>query len=155
MCNPTHSLSDCSNFSKEIIIGFIILVINKETMNDIQIRFLLFLFGCIGTRLAFTFLAKIISLQYLPYLGYLALVLAIGFLMIYGFGLRKTGVEVLGNRIWWNELRPIHGLLYGLFSYLAITRNPNAWIVLLTDTAFGFVSFIKHHYLVGNFKYLF
>ncbi len=123
-------------------------------MNNIQKRFLLFLVGCIGTRLAFTFLAKNISLKYLPYLGYLALVPAIGFIVIYGFGLRKTGGEVLGDRIWWNGLRPIHGLLFGLFSYLAITRNPNAWIVLLTDTAFGLISFLKHHYLAGSFRYL-
>ncbi len=123
-------------------------------MNNIQIRFLLFIFGCIGTRLAFTLLAKIISLKYLPYLGYLGLIPAIGFLVIYGFGLRKKGAEVLGDRIWWNGLRPIHGLLFGLFSYLAITRNPNAWIVLLADTLLGLVSFLRHHYLVGSFRYL-
>ena len=28
--------------------------------------------------------------------------------------LRKTGLEVFGDKIWWNNLRPIHGILYGL-----------------------------------------
>jgi hypothetical protein len=123
-------------------------------MNSIQKRFLLFLFGCIGTRLIITLLAKNIPLNYLPYLGYLAALSAIGFLVIYFFGLRKTGLEVMGNRIWWNRLRPIHGLFYGLFSYLAITRNPKAWIVLLSDTLLGLFSFLYHHHTSGNFKYL-
>ena len=124
-------------------------------MNNIQKRFLLFLIGCIGTRFAITLWAKNISLEKLPYLGYLALIPAIGFWVIYIFGLRKTGGEVLGERIWWNGLRPIHGVFYGVFSYLAITRNPNAWVVLLSDTVFGLISFLKHHYLAGNFKLLF
>ncbi len=123
-------------------------------MNSIQKRFLLFLFGCIGTRLLFTFLAKTVSLEYLKYLGYLALIPAFGFIIIYLFGFRKTGAEVIGSRIWWNELRPIHGALYGLFSYMAISQNKNAWIVLLIDTLFGLGSFLRHHYISGNFKYL-
>ncbi len=123
-------------------------------MNNIQKRFLLFLIGCIGTRLAFTLLAKNISLRYLQYLGYLATIPAIGFLVIYFLGLRKTGLEVMGDRIWWNGLRPVHGLFYGLFSYLAITRNPEAWIALLSDTLLGLFSFLYHHYTSGNFKYL-
>ncbi len=123
-------------------------------MNNIQVRFILFIFGCIGSRLVFTLLAKYISLKNLPYLGYISLIPAIGFLIIYFLGLRKIGAEVLGDRIWWNKLRPIHGLLYGLFSYLAITQNSNAWIVLLFDTLFGLTMFLHHHYISGSFRYL-
>ena len=123
-------------------------------MNTIQKRFLLFLFGCIGTRLAFTLLAKNISLAFLPYLGYLALIPAIGFLVIYVFGLRKTGVEVFGNAIWWNDLRPLHAIFYGTFSYLAIQKNSKAWIVLLIDTLVGLGVFLRHHYLRGNVSLL-
>jgi hypothetical protein len=46
-------------------------------MNNIQKRFLLFLIGCIGTRSAFVLIAKNIGVNYLPYLGYLALLPAI------------------------------------------------------------------------------
>jgi len=123
-------------------------------MNTIQKRFLLFLFGCIGTRLAFTLLAKNVSLTFLPYLGYLALIAAIGFLVIYLFGLRQTGAEVFGNTIWWNDLRPIHGILYGTFSFMAISQNPNAWIVLLIDTLVGLSAFLRHHFAQGNFRYI-
>ena len=72
-------------------------------MNPIQTRFLLFLFGCIGTRLLFTFFAKYASINILKIMGYIALLPAIGFFLIYTFGLRKTGAETLGKPIWWNN----------------------------------------------------
>ncbi len=84
-------------------------------MNNIQKRFLLFLIGCIGTRSLFVIIAKMISLNYLPYLGYLALIPAIGFIYIYLTGSRNTGAEVFGDKIWWNNLRPIHSILYFIF----------------------------------------
>ena len=99
-------------------------------MNSIQIRFILFLFGCIGMRLFFVIIAKNVSIKYLQYLGYLALVMPIAFMYIYLTGSRQTGVEVLGDKIWWNNLRPLHALLYGLFAYNAIKGNPNSWIFL-------------------------
>ncbi len=123
-------------------------------MNSIQIRFLLFLFGCIGTRLFFTFFAKNAPINILRIMGYITILPAIGFFLIYTFGLRKTGGETLGKPIWWNNLRPIHGVLYGLFSYFAIQGNPNSWKILLGDTLFGLFSFLHFHYNQGNFKYL-
>ena len=119
-------------------------------MNTFQKRFLLFLFGCIGTRLSLTVLAKTLPLTYLPVFGFLALIPAIGFMVIYVFGLRQTGGEVFGDRIWWNDFRPLHAGLYGLFAYLAITKNSNAWIVLLVDTVLGLGAFLTHHYKEGN-----
>jgi hypothetical protein len=123
-------------------------------MNTIQKRFLLFIFGCILTRLFLTFVIKNLKIKYLPIAGYISLIPAIGFLLIYFFNLRKTGREVFGNKIWWNDIRPVHGLLYLLFAYLAINKNKNAWIILLIDVIFGFSMFINHHYTNGNFKYL-
>ena len=124
-------------------------------MNNLQKRFLLFLIGCIGTRFAFVLLAKNIGLQYLPYLGYLALLSAIGFMYIYLTGSRQTGAEVFGEKIWWNDLRPLHSLLYFLFAYNAIIGNTQSWIYLLVDVSFGLISFLVHHYTNGNiFKLL-
>ena len=48
-------------------------------MLSINSRFILFIFGCIGSRIIFTFVAKYINVKYLPYLGYLALLPAFGF----------------------------------------------------------------------------
>lgn len=123
-------------------------------MNDIQKRFLLFLIGCIGTRALFVYVAKNIDVKYLPFLGYLALLPAIGFIYIYLTGSRKTGGEVFGEKIWWNDLRPIHSLIYFLFAYNAIVGNNKAWIYLLVDVIFGLSSFLIFHFKNGDFKKL-
>ena len=119
-----------------------------------QKRFLLFLIGCIGIRSLFVIIAKNASINYLPILGYLALLPAIGFIYIYVTGSRKTGAEVFGGKIWWNNLRPLHAILYGLFAYNAINRNHNAWMYLLVDVIIGLVSFLSFHYSNGDFSKL-
>ena len=124
-------------------------------MNDMQKRFALFLFGCIGMRSLFVYIAKSINVQYLPYLGYLALLPAIGFSYIFLTGTRQTGAEVFGSKIWWNKLRPIHAILYFLFAFSAIKKIQYSWIFLLIDVIFGLISFLTYHYVQGDFKYLF
>ena len=120
-------------------------------MNNLQKRFLMFLIGCIGVRSLFVIIAKYINTKYLKYLGYLALLPAIGFIYIYLTGSRKTGPETFGEKIWWNNLRPIHSMLYFLFAYNAINGNKQAWIYLLVDVLFGLISFLIHHYVNGDF----
>jgi hypothetical protein len=115
-------------------------------MDTLTKRYLLFLVGCIGSRVLLVYIAKICSLEFLYYMGYLLLVPAFGFLFLYTTGLRKTGPEVFGETIWWNDLRPIHGILYLFFSYNAIQGNRNAWIYLLVDVIFGLLSFLVHHF---------
>ena len=123
-------------------------------MNTIQKRFLLFLFGCIGTRTLFVFLAKNASKTYLQYMGYLSILPAIGFFYLFFTGSRKTGPEVFGDKIWWNNVRPIHGLMYSLFAYHAINGNPFAWIYLLIDVIIGLLSFLVFHYYSNSFNKL-
>jgi hypothetical protein len=117
-------------------------------MDPIHKRFLLFLIGCIGTRLLLVYVAKNISSEWLKYMGYLLLIPAFGFIYIYLTGSRQTGPEVFGDKIWWNDLRPIHALLYLLFSYNAILGNKDAWIYLMIDVSFGFMAFIVHHFIL-------
>jgi hypothetical protein len=119
-------------------------------MNHLKQRFLMFLIGCIGSRSLFVIIAKYIDTQYLKYLGYLALLPAIGFMYIFLTGSRKTGAEVFGEEIWWNNLRPIHSILYFLFAYNAIKGNNQSWIYLLVDVVIGLISFLIHHHLNGN-----
>jgi hypothetical protein len=123
-------------------------------MNHLQQRFLMFLIGCIGTRSLFVIIAKYINTNYLTYLGYLALLPAIGFIYIYLTGSRKTGAEVFGEEIWWNNLRPIHSILYFLFAYNAIISNAQSWIYLLVDVLIGLISFLLHHYINSDFSKL-
>jgi len=121
-------------------------------MNNLQKRFLLFLFGCIGMRSLFVILAKNANEKYLKYMGYLALIPAIGFIYIYLTGSRNTGAEVFGEKIWWNNLRPLHALLYLLFAYNSILGIKTAWIYLLIDVIIGLMSFIIFHYYNGDFS---
>lgn len=123
-------------------------------MNELKKRFLLFLIGCIGTRTLLVYIAKNTSVDYLPILGYIALLPVLGFTYIYITGSRETGVEVFGGKIWWNNLRPIHAIFYSLFAYNAIHKNKRSWIYLLYDVLFGLVSFLTHHYLAGSFSKL-
>jgi len=123
-------------------------------MNNIQKRFLLFLFGCIPTRLALAYFAKIIPIDYLPLLGYVTLIIAIGFTYIYLTNSRISGPETFGDKIWWNNLRPIHAIFYLVFSYYAINKIRSGWVYLLYDVIFGLISFLIFHYNNGDFKKL-
>jgi hypothetical protein len=123
--------------------------------NTLQTRILLFLIGCIGSRTLLAYIAKHASLTVLQYMGYLALLPAIGFMYIFITGSRKSGPEVFGDKIWWNDLRPIHSLLYFGFAYNAIIGNKEAWIYLFIDVILGLISFMMFHSLNGDFSKLF
>lgn len=109
-------------------------------------RFVAFLIGCIGSRLLLVLIAKNIDIGLLPYLGYLSMLPASGFMFLYLSGSRKTGVEVSGGKIWWNNLRPIHSILYFAFAYSAIMKKTYSWMFLLIDVLFGLVMFSLNHY---------
>jgi hypothetical protein len=119
-------------------------------MNIIKNRFLLFLIGCIGLRVLLVYIAKNINIKFLKYMGHILLLPAIGFLYIYLTGIRKTGTGVFGEKIWWNNLRPIHALLYLLFSYSAINGNKTAWIYLFIDVLLGLTSYLFYHFILKN-----
>ena len=58
-------------------------------MNPIQTRFLLFLFGCIGTRVLFTVISLFASGLLLKLLGIVALTFVIGWIYIIFIGKRE------------------------------------------------------------------
>jgi hypothetical protein len=103
-------------------------------------RTLLFLFGCMGARLGLVWVAKNYPRPLIP----VAACISFGFMYIWANGLRKTGPETFGERIWWNDLRPLHSLLYALFAVLAFRGNENAWKVLLLDVIIGFSAWVHH-----------
>jgi hypothetical protein len=123
-------------------------------MNNIQKRFLLFLFGCIVVRFIFVYVAKNYQ-NYLLYMGFLALLISIGFLYVYFSKSRQTGREVFDEKIWWNDLRPIHALLYLLFAIFALNKVSYSWVILFIDVLIGLISFLLFHYNQGNIKLLF
>lgn len=121
-----------------------------ETNNNIKIL-ILFLLLCIPVRILIVFTVKNIDKYYLPYLAAIGLLISIGFIFIYLFDYRKTGAEVFGDKIWWNDLRPVHGCLYLMFALLAFKKNKYTWIPLAIDVIVGFTAFIIYR---GYIKYL-
>ncbi len=103
----------------------------------------LFIF-CVLVRLLLVYIAKTIKIENLKYLGYGTLIPAIGFIYIYITKSRKRGIEVGNKKIWWNPLRPIHGILYLLFSIAAI-NGYNLWYLLLLDVIVGIVAYFIHY----------
>lgn len=113
-----------------------------------QQRLLLFLIGCIGTRLMFVHLARTVSPPTLQKMGWVALIPAMGFIYLYMTDSRQTGVEA-GGRIWWNSLRPVHGCLYLLFALLAIKQDmDSAWIPLMIDVSIGLLAWMKNKNII-------
>jgi len=122
-------------------------------MNKLQKRFTLFLLGCIPVRFLFVYIAKNIPINYLPLTAPITLIMGLGFFYTFFSG-KKTG-STFNQIAWWNNLRPIHGLLYILYSYYAYKKNSDSYKILLFDVIFGLLSFFIYHISVGSFKKLF
>jgi hypothetical protein len=112
-------------------------------------RWSLFLIGCIGVRLILVIIAKFSNKQTLPYLGYIALIPAIGMLYLWISNSRLTGREA-GGKIWWHSWRIAHSALYFAFAYSAINQQSNAYLFLAADVLLGLSLFFTHY----GFNYL-
>lgn len=121
-------------------------------MNSIQKRFLLFLCGCIVVRSLIAYFVKVMDPKFLPYAAIPALLLALSWFYLFFTNSRQTGPEVFGDKIWWNNLRPVHGLLYLVFAILAYQKKSYAWKVLVVDVVIGLISFLVFHYKENNFS---
>jgi hypothetical protein len=103
----------------------------------------LFIF-CVLVRLLLVYIAKTIKIENLKYLGYVTLLISIGFIYIYITKSRKRAIELNNKKIWWNPLRPIHGIFYLLFSIAAI-NSYNLWYLLLLDVMIGVIAYFIHY----------
>lgn len=111
-------------------------------------RLLMFLFGCLGTRTALgLFISSKFCNKIICKIVNIAIVaMGLGFLFIYFGDLRKTGLETGGNKIWWNHLRPFHGIMYLIAGYyLFINERKYSSNVILIDTLFGFIAWLLFH----------
>ncbi len=103
---------------------------------------LIFLFGCIGARFAFAYLATL----YPMYCAFIAALISAGFFYIYITGSRPVGIETGGKPIWWNQFRPLHGIMYGLYAVLAYNKYKYAPAIIVIDAIIGLGLWIYHHY---------
>lgn len=131
-------------------------------MNLTQKRFAMFLGACVPMRLLLVALAYYLprrNLTLFKLLAYLLLIPTIGFSVIYFFKLRDTSALIDNNVAWWDYLRPIHSLLYGISFLMAISNKPtyymSVWKVLLLDVVIGFIAFLNYHIKEKSFNKLF
>lgn len=114
-------------------------------------RKLTFLFGCIGARILWAYIAKKATKEQLKYMGFVAVLPALGFILLYLGDYRKDAAEAGGNT-WWNSLRPIHGVMYLLFAIYAFKSSENAWKILAADAGLGVLFWYMKYYLLYDFK---
>tara|TARA_B100001094_G_C18136357_1_gene775312 strand:- start:263 stop:622 length:360 start_codon:yes stop_codon:yes gene_type:complete len=114
-------------------------------MNDKTKRMILFLSGCMGSRIGLTYMIKKNNPMYKQILLCILVITAFSFGYIYINDLRKTGVEVFGDKIWWNNLRPFHSIMYFSTAVLLYINNKYAYYPIAFDTIVGLIEFTKYH----------
>lgn len=105
---------------------------------------LMFLLGCIPSRLLIAYLAKLADPNRLKVYAALAAVPMIAWFYLYfNPKTRTTGPEVFGEPggIWWNDLRIVHALMYLLFIVYALQGKPYSYKVLVADAFIGLIAF--------------
>jgi len=105
--------------------------------------FFLFLFGCIGSRILFSLMVARGPVFIVKVLGILYAILGVGSIVIKVFGLRKDK-GAFQNKIWWDDLRYIHGILYITTSYLIWNQKRYAACgVILLDASISLGRYIQ------------
>jgi len=128
-------------------------------MNTIQKRFLMFLGACIPTRVLIGYLGKkYYNHKNIKFLGYITMIISIGFIYIFTIGSKRADSQLEWSgekKIWWNDFRIIHGILYLLFSYHILKKSKDAWKFIAIDTTIGLLAFFHHHNVNNNYSKLF
>ena len=96
----------------------------------------MYLFGiCILVRSLLAYFA----MEYNELILYFTSIVGITFWALYLFDLRPIAGEssAKGKKVWWKNVRPLHGTLYLLFSYLYYKGNEKAYIILIIDVLIG------------------
>jgi hypothetical protein len=101
---------------------------------------ILFFTLCIPIRIVIAYIAYLISNHLLGHRLIFALctfIIGISFMTIYVMGWRKTGIETMGEKIWWNSLRPVHSLLFIAVSIGLLYDIKWIWMLLVLDIIIG------------------
>ena len=103
-----------------------------------------FFMVCVPLRLFLVYIAYILPLNKLKYMGYLMLLPFVGF--GYSFLKYKKGDKgAFGGNVWWNKYRLVHSINYLIFALIAINMNPKSYLVLLFDVILG-IGFFSNKY---------
>lgn len=107
----------------------------------------LFFMGCIPVRILLAYLVYITLNDsfyqlYKSHLASIIFTIGLSFMIIYIMGWRQTGFEA-GGKIWWNNLRPIHSIIYLLTAVGMLFNIKNIYVLLLLDVLIGIYAELK------------
>ena len=103
--------------------------------------------ACILIRLSiiyFTYLSILFNKQYQLFA---ALYAALGTGSFYHWITKSRKKGAFQQTIWWEYLRPVHGILFMLAAYLIYQKNELYLPILLLDTSIGIMGHINQHYI--------
>lgn len=101
---------------------------------------------CIIIRLLLAYIAKIsINKSWRLILVIFYAIISLGMFVQMFRKFRTTGA--FGQKIWWENYRPIHGTLWGLSAYYLYHNNDLVYHLLLLDTLIGILAHVYHRYL--------
>jgi hypothetical protein len=105
-----------------------------------------YFFICVLVRLTLAYLvSKNYNNKYRYFLILFYLVTGSGLLIQYIKNDRVIGA--FGEKVWWQNYRIIHTILFYIVSYLLYKKNSNTWKLLLLDTLISIFGHIKHNYI--------
>lgn len=107
-------------------------------------RIPLFLVGCLGLRLGIAEITRRSSLDKRKAISVFYILVGLGMLFFFASGTRPVGPETGGGPIWWNSIRPLHALLYGIFAAMAFSEHEKSWVVLYADVTLGLAAWSTH-----------
>ena len=122
-------------------------------------RLMTFLIGCIGLRIFIAYLAFLagnnVNKLYINIMSYLALCVGLSLLIIYfkGSEVADKQLEIWDNdkKLWWNQLRLFHGIMYILFFVSSVFYNwANSYLFLSFDVFMAFF-WLSHNIRGINF----
>lgn len=119
-----------------------------------QKRFLLFMV-CILIRGLMVYVSKR-DITYRRIVAVILVIAVLGLLNIIING-DKREKGIIGQKIWWGYLRPVHVILWTTFIIMTFipTYTEYAWMVLLLDLTIGIIAWIIQQQKLGNFLKIF
>ena len=104
-------------------------------------RSLLFVFVCLPIRLLIPLGMIYVHKSYLRFISFILFGFSLGFMNAYMKG-DKLYVGFFGGEKWWIKNDIVHAVLYLTAGVLAFRYNKKAYIPLVLDVAFSFVTFV-------------
>ena len=107
----------------------------------------LFIFGCFLLRTVMAYMVYILTLkhiEYLPLTGYIGLIISFGF--TYNI-IKGRNMGAFNQRVWWQNYRYIHAMIFFIFGLLAINKSIDAYKLLFLDALLGLLFFMRKRLL--------